>query len=40
VKLKSKNNLAKGLQQIKRVRIKIDIKNKNNFLIEGCNKKE
>jgi len=39
VKLESKNNLAKELQQIKRVRIKINIKNKNNFLIERCNKK-
>jgi hypothetical protein len=34
VKLKRKINLAKGSKKIKRIRIRIDIKNKKN-LIEG-----
>jgi hypothetical protein len=35
VKLKRKINLLKKQKEIKRMRIKIDIKNKNNALIEG-----
>jgi len=34
VKLKRKINLAKGPKTIKKMKIKIDIKNKNKFLIE------
>jgi hypothetical protein len=39
VKLQRKINLAKG-KKINRTRIKIDIKNKNNFSFEGQNWKE
>jgi hypothetical protein len=37
VKLKGKTNLAKGPKKIKRMKIKIYIKNKNIFLNEGRN---
>jgi hypothetical protein len=37
VKLKRKINLAKGPKKLKRMKIKIDIKNKNNILIERWN---
>jgi hypothetical protein len=34
MKLKRKINLVKGQKKIKRISVKIDIKNKNNVLIE------
>jgi hypothetical protein len=35
LKLKRKIHIVKGPKKIKRIRIKIDIKNKNNVLIKG-----
>jgi hypothetical protein len=40
LQLKRKINLAKGPRKIKRIGIKIDVKTKNNVLIEGWNWKE
>jgi hypothetical protein len=40
LKLKRKIHIVKGPKKIKRIRIKIDIKNKNNILIKGWNWKE
>jgi hypothetical protein len=36
-KIEKKNQFSKRIKKIKRMRIRIDMKNKNKFLIEGKN---